>query len=215
MATTTINNRAGIQPIPTDRYVITSSDVVKYLQDQLTFGVAADFTRWVGVSPDLSYVRMRVVLAPSDIVADTGSKDYVDRVLAANAAGIMFKDTAINALKPFMYPDNVAEVRKNIEDVNRLYQLGVFDDRLNEIIAFSKLNYCREANVFRIFLRPERIIADMLADPSTGKIDGDMSILAVQGTASETIRWEVAVTRNKNAFANNQLMSVDAIFSRT
>lgn len=209
----TIINKAGIQPIPTLRYSITTSDVVKYLQNQLTFGVAADFTRWTGISPDLSYVRMRVVLAPSDIVADTGSKDYVDRILAANAAGIMFKSTAIDTLKPFMYPANVGEVKKNIDDLNRLYQLGVFDDRLDEIINYSKLNYCKEANVFRIFLRPERIIADMLADPSTGKIDGEMSIIAVQGTSSETIRWEVAVTKNHNTFANN-MMSVDSIFSR-
>lgn len=210
-----IINKAGVQPIPTDRYIITSSDVIKYLQDQLTFGVVADFTRWTGVSPDLSYVRMRVVLAPNDIVADNNSKDYVDRILAANAAGIQFKDTAINTLTPFMYPENIADVRKNVEDLKRLYQLGLFDERIDEIILQSKINYCREANVFRVFLRPERIIADMLSDPTTGKIDGDMSILAVYGTTSETIRWEVAVTKQRNTFADsNHMMSIDSIFNR-
>lgn len=210
----TVVNKAGIQPIPTDRYIITSSDVIKFLQDQLTFGIAADFTRWTGVSPDLSYVRMRVVLSPNDIVAANTSKDYVDRVLAENAAGIMFKDTVIDTLKPYAYPDNIMDIRRNPEDVQRLYQIGVFDNRLDEMIVHSKLNYCKEANVFRIYLRPERIIADMLADPSTGKIDGDMSILAVYGTSSETIRWDVAVTKNRNTFAGNSQMSIDAIFNR-
>lgn len=210
----TVVNKAGIQPIPTDRYIITTSDVIKFLQDQLTFGVAADFTRWTGVSPDLSYVRMRVVFSPNDIVADTSSKDYVDRVLAENAAGIMFKDTVINTLKPYMYPETTSDVRNNPEDLQRLYQIGVFDNRLDEILVHSKLNYCREANVFRLYLRPERIIADMLTDPNTGKIDGEMSILTVYGTSSETIRWEVAVTKNRNTFAGSNQMSVDAIFNR-
>lgn len=210
----TVINKAGIQPIPTDRYSITTSDVIKFLQDQLTFGIAADFTRWTGVSPDLSYVRMRVVFSPSDIVATTTSKDYVDRVLAENAAGIMFKDTVINTLKPYVYPDNTIDVRRNPEDLQRLYQIGVFDNRLDEIITHSKLNYCKDANVFRLYLRPERIIADMLADPSTGEIDGEMNILSVQGTSSETIRWEVAVTKHRNTFAGSNQMSIDAIFNR-
>jgi hypothetical protein len=210
-----VNNKAGIQPIPTDRYIITGSDIIKYLQDQLGFGVGHDFTRWTGVSPDLSYVRMRVIFAPKDIVADSGSAtDYVERKLAEFSAGLTFKDYVIDTLKPFMYPENINDVRNRPEDLQRLYTIGVFDDRLNEIIQHSKLNYCQEANVFRLYLRPERIIADMLKNPDTGAIDGNMSIVTVYGTSSETIRWDVAVTHGTQSFEGNGQMSIDAVFNQ-
>lgn len=207
-------NKAGIQPIPTDHYTITGSEVVKYLQDQLGFGVAFDFTRWTGAVPDLSYVRMRVVFNPKDIVVDSTAKDYVDRKLEEYAAGTKFDADTIEILKPFMYPENINELRNNPEDMQRLYMLGVLEDRFDEIVRNAKLNYCREANVFRLYLRPERIIEDMLRNPTTNKIDGSMSILGVRGTSSETIRWDVAVTRKPNAFIGNSELSVDAIFNR-
>jgi hypothetical protein len=207
-------NKAGIQPIPTDHYTITGSEVVKYLQDQLGFGVAFDFTRWTGAVPDLSYVRMRVVFNPKDIVVDSAAKDYVDRKLEEYAAGTKFDTDTIEILKPFMYPTNINELRNNPEDMQRLYMLGILEDRFDEIVRNTKLNYCREANVFRLYLRPERIIEDMLRNPTTNNIDGTMSILGVRGTSSETIRWDVAVTRKPNAFIGNSELSVDAIFNR-
>ena len=76
----TVVNKAGIQPITCDRYTITASQVVKYLQDQLGFNIGYDFTRWVGVSTNNSYVRMRVVFNPKDIIADSNSTDYVDKI---------------------------------------------------------------------------------------------------------------------------------------
>ena len=208
-------NKAGIQPIPTDRYIITGSEVTKYLQEQLACNVGYDFTRWTGVSPDCSYVRMRIIYNPKDIVAETStSRDYADRKLAEFSAGLMFKDTILEALKPFMYPENVADIRNRPDDLQRLYTIGVFDDRLNEIIQHSKLNYCQEANVFRLYLRPERIIADMLADPATDKIDGNMSITGVSGTTSDTIRWEVSVEKKNSEFVAGSDLSMDQIFYR-
>ena len=187
-----IVNKSGVQPVPCDRYVITSSMVLKYLQDQLGFSVGSDFTRWVGVTPEQSYVRMRVVINPKDIMADSNSKDYVDRILESKGAGIQFKDTVINTLKPYTF----------------------FGDRYEEISRFAKLSYSSQANLFRIYLRPERIIYDMLSDPATDKVDGTMSILAVQGTSSDTIRWEVAVERKGNNFAAKTDLSMDQIFYR-
>ncbi len=209
-----IVNKSGVQPVPCDRYVITSSMVLKYLQDQLGFSVGSDFTRWVGVTPEQSYVRMRVVINPKDIMADSNSKDYVDRILESKGAGIQFKDTVINTLKPYTYPDNVGLVQKSQEDIDRMYLIGIFGDRYEEISRFAKLSYSSQANLFRIYLRPERIIYDMLSDPATDKVDGTMSILAVQGTSSDTIRWEVAVERKGNNFAAKTDLSMDQIFYR-
>ena len=206
-------NKANIKPIPTERYVITSSDVIKYLQDQLGFTIACDFTRWTGVSEDHSYVRMRVAFNPDDITAKSTSTDYVERVLSESAAGIRFKDNVINTLRPFMYPKTVGDIANHPDDINRLFQIGLYNERLSEIMRYSKLKYSRESNMFLIYLRPERIIVDMLADPSTNKIDGEMSIIAVHGTTSETIRWEIAVTKNKNNFGTTDI-SMDALFNR-
>lgn len=205
-------NKANIKPVPEERYIITSSDVVKYLQDQLGFTIASDFTRWTGVSEDRSYVRMRVVFNPVDIIARNTSTDYVDRILSENAAGIRFKDSVIDTIRPFMYPSTVGDLANHPDDLNRLFQIGLYNERLSEIIKYSKLNYCRESNVFLLYLRPERIIVDMLADPSTNKIDGDLSIIAVHGTTSETIRWDVSVTKNKNSFGTTDI-SIDALFN--
>lgn len=209
---TAVTNKANIQPIPCDRYVITASQVVKYLQDQLGFNIGYDFTRWVGVATESSYVRMRVVFNPKDIIADTGSGDYVDRILASNGAGMQFKDTVIAALKPFMFPDNTAYAQKSQDEVDRMYLIGIFGDRWEEILRFSKLTYNPKANLFRLYLRPERIIYDMLADPANDEVDGNMSIIAVSGTTSDTIRWEVAVERKNTAFTAGTDLSMDQIF---
>ena len=210
----TVINKAGIQPVPTDHFIITGSDVIKYLQDQLGCSVAYDFTRWTGSVPALSYVRMRVVFQPKDIVIDSVSKDYVDRTLETYAAGTTFDGDKIEVLKPFMYPENMPELRNNVEIRNRCYMLGLTDERWDEIMRNSKLNYAREANVFRLYLRAERIIEDMLRDPGTDKIAGNMSIISVQGTTSETIRWDVAITRDASTFVGSSELSLDAIFNR-
>lgn len=210
----TVLNKAGIQPIPADRYNISTGEVVKYLQDQLGFNIAYDFTRWTGVTVDQSYVRMRVVFNPSDIIATATSKDYVDRILEENAAGIKFKSNVIDTLKPFMYPKTVQDVKNHPEDIQRMYSIGIFNERLDEIIRNSQLNYCREANLFRVYLRPERIITDMLSDPSTGEVDGELSILAVNGTTSDTIRWLVEVNHHRTTFSGDTKISIDAIFNR-
>lgn len=208
----TITNKAGIQPIPTDRYAISTSDVVKYLQDQLGVPVIYDFTRWIGAHTDSSYVRMRVCFNPDDIMAKVASTDYADRVLAENAAGINFKDHIMNTLKPFMYPDTIGDIRNRPQDLERLFELGLYEERLSEILNFAKLTYCKEANLFRLYLRPERIIVDMLSNPKTNKVNGELSILSVHGTTSETIRWEVAVTKSRTVSTSSSVLSLDAIF---
>ena len=211
---TSVTNKANIKPIPTDRYIITSSEVVKYLQDQLGFGTICDFTRWTGVSPDKSYVRMRAVFAPEDVLAKSHINDYADRMLAATASGMEFKSTVMDTLKPFMYPDTLGDIYNHPEDIQRLAEMGVFQERLIDLVSNAKLNYCNEVNVFRLYLRPERIIAEMLSDPSTNTIDGHMEIIGVYGTTSETIRWEVAITKNKSSFNETTNLNMDAIFDR-
>ena len=210
----TITNKANIQPIPTDRYVITSSDVVKYLQNQLGFTFICDFTRWTGVSPDKSYVRMRAVFQPDDVIAKTTASGYVDSILAATASDLKFKSTVMDTLKPFMYPSTIGDIWNHPEDLKRLAEMGLVQERLMDLVANAKLSYYNGVNLFRLYHRPERIIADMLADPASNEVKGHMEIIGVYGTTSETIRWEVAVTNTKNSFNELSDINLDAIFDR-
>jgi hypothetical protein len=207
-------NKAGINRIPKDLYTITSADVMNYLQNTiLGFNVAYDFTRWTGVTPEHSYVRMRCVLTPKDIVASSTSNDYVDRILNENAAGITYDKDVIDSLTPFMYPKSISNIYNHKDDLERLAKYGVYGERLTELIRFSRINFSEQTGLFCICLRPERIIADMLADPSTNTIDGKMEIVGVHGTTSETIRWDVEVSRTNNIM-NTSEISIDTIFTK-
>ena len=203
-------NKANIMPIPTAGYKITSSDVVSYLESQvLGFKFACDFTRWTGIGPEYSYVRMRCVFNPKDLLAQTEPNNYADKVLFENAAGLKFKDTVISALKPFMYPNNMANIVNEPESLVHLRKHGVFDERLRELIHYSKFTYDEPTKTFLVYLRPERIIAEMLSDPDTNKVPGTLRITAVDGTTSDTIRWMVVVSE-ENFFGND--IPIDAIY---
>lgn len=213
MAINNVINKAGIQPIPTDTYSITGGDVVKYLQNQLGFAPAGyDFTRWTGPDAKYGYVRMRVVFYATDLIAKKTNKDYIDRMLEANASGIAFKSTVINTLKPFMFPDSIKDVFAHPEDLEKMARRGIYGERLEEIIQNQSLNLCAETDLFRVYLRPERIIEDMLRDPTTNEIDGNFTILAIHGTTTETIRWEVLINKGRNAFIGDSNISLNALF---
>lgn len=207
------NVKSGIAPIPVETYVISGNDVADYLQKTLGFGVAYDFTRWTGVTPEFSYVRMRAIFKPDDlIISNKDAGSYVDKVLADNAAGIVFKEDVINELKPFMYPATIGNVVRDPEVSARLAQRGVYGDNLRDLIINSQLNYSKDANVFKVCLMPEHIISDMLSNPITGKPDGELAIIGVEGSSAETIRWKVEVSKVNN-FTPNADISIDQIFA--
>lgn len=203
--------KSGIEPLPILTYKIGTGDITTYLRNQLGFDVAVDYRRWTGITANHSYVRMRVVILPKDICVTSKSKDFVDRTLSEYSAGMTFKDDVIDTLKPFMYPKNINDLRNYPEVMQHLYEYGVYGDRLNEIIEFSKLNYSKDANLFRVYLRPERIIAQMLEDPSTNEINGNMVITRVLGDTPETFQWEVQVTEDRGISTTG--ISIDKIFS--
>ena len=201
--------KAGIDPLPIETYKFGTADVTTYLQNQLGFPIGVDYCRWTGITANHSYVRMRVVILPKDIIVPQSNDTFVDRILNENSAGIEFKDTVINTLKPYMYPSNINALRDRPDVLQHLYEYGVYGNRLDEIIKFSKLDYSREAGYFRVYLRPERIIADMLTDPDTNKLDANMAITRVFGDTPETFQWEVQVTSNTGLVGD---ISIDRIF---
>ena len=205
-----ITNEANIKPIPVDLYNISAAEVVNHLQDKLGFALKGyDFTRWMGADVENSYVRFRAVFDYNDIVAKSTDSSYVARVLEQNAASIKFKDSVIKTLKPFMYPKNISD---DPDTLNRLRCLGIFEDRLRDLITNSQLRYNQEANVFIICLGPEYILRKMLSDPVTGEVPGKFEIISVLGTSTETIRWKIIVTENVQTTRNTDF-SLDALFN--
>lgn len=207
-------NKAGIERVPVDRYSISGAMIKTFLENQLGFRIGCDFTRWTGVTAIHSYVKMRVVMNAKDLCADTTlSQDFAIRTLQENAVGIPFKDNVKKILEKYMYPANMETMQLSPEDVNEMYKYGLVAERLLEIAKLGKLTYVPQAKMFRVYLRPERIIADMLADMETNKIDGNMAITGVFGTESDTIRWEVEISKGGMANTETGILSIDKIFN--
>jgi hypothetical protein len=207
-------NKAGIERIAVDRYVISSAMVKSYLEDQLGFNIGCDFTRWTGVTANHSYVRMRVVIGAKDLLADsTLSQNFAIRTLQENAVGMQFKDTTMAVLEKYMYPKNMETMAVSQENLAEMYKYGLYGDRLAEVAKLSKLTLAPQANMFRLYLRPELIIRDMLSDVETNKIDGTMEITGVFGMDSDTIRWEVEISKGGMTNTETGVLSIDKIFN--
>lgn len=214
MSTINENNKAKIERQKVDRYVISSNQVTSYLQNQLGFPIGADYTRWTGVTANHSYVRMRVGIANKDIVAQQATPtNFVGRVLQENVAGVTFKDVVRDVLKPFMYPENFGPILSDPVKLNEMGIYGLGGNRLDEVIRFSQLAYVQEQKMWRVYLRPEKIIEDMLSDATTGKIDGSFAITGVFGTESDSIRWEVEITKGGTSNTELGVISLDKLFS--
>lgn len=203
--------KSGIESLSIESYKIGTADITNYLRNQLGFDIGVDYRRWTGITPNHSYVRMRVVMLPKDILVQTNTTDFIGRTLSENHADLHFKDIVCNILKPYMYPPNIGDIRNHPAVMQHLYEYGVFGERFEEIVEFSKLNFSKEAGFVRVYLRPERIIADMLSDPTTNEVPGDMAILRVIGDTPETFQWEVQVTNGSGLSTNG--ISIDKIFS--
>ena len=210
-----MSNKANIERQKVDRYIISSNQVTSYLQRQLGFPIIADYTRWTGVTANHSYVRMRVGMANKDIVAAQAQPtSYVERVLQENVADTEFKSNVKNVLTPFMYPESLAAILQDADKVNDMYKYGIHYDHLEEIAKYTRLAYVQDQKMWRVYLRPEKIITDMLSEEDTGKVNGTLAITGVFGTDSNTIRWEVEITRD-NMSSNTELgiVNLDKLFA--
>ena len=202
-------NKGQIERRLVDHYTITSGQVTKYLHDQLGFQIATDYTRWTGVHPIFSYVRLRCVIRAQDIEATSAqARNWAERVLSENAAGTQFQDNVIKVLEPFMYPTSAMGF--NLDDsrvVEKLYQYGIYGDKLTELVNLSKLRKIPEKGVYILQLRADEIIKDMLKDATSGKfilkdedgkpVEGNFAIIGVHGTETNTISWDCTISRDK------------------
>lgn len=218
-----METKAHLKKLPVDHYMISASEVVEHLQNQLGFPIDCDFQLLDNRGPfekplatHKCYVLMRVVIRPEDIRVNDQITGYVDQVLHDTSAGISFKDTVINVLKPFMFPEKIADVRNNPQKLAEFAEMGLVGEPLEKLMRRPNIFYDRVNNRFGVYLRPEKIIADMCANPDTNKVDGTVSFGFVSDAAGNAaaISWGVNVYHsNIVGAASVGGVTIDAVFN--
>ena len=213
-----MSNKANISPIGNLFYYISAGDIMKHLEDHvLGFRVDADFTRWTGYTPAHSYVRMRVIIQAKDIIVSTPEEeqDYATRLLHMNQVNYTLDKDVVASLKPFMYPEDLNYNKIAPENARHLTEYGVVGPKIDEIIKFSRPSLVTDTTTgkqyYRVYLRPEKIIYDMLSDPTTGKLEGEAYIRRVIGESSAEFKWLVEQVVNSGNIISSDL-SIDQIF---
>lgn len=211
--------KANLKELPIKHYNVSSSDVVEYLQNLLGFRIDCDFKVWDNrsewekpMATNKCFVIMRAVFRPEDITFTAQSHEYVDRILGETMSGIKFKDTVINTLEPFMFPKNMAMIRNYPEKLRVMAEQGIYGANLEELIKHPRLFLDKENNMFGLYLRPEKIIYDMISEADTNKPAGAMSFGYVSDSNKNaaSIAWGVNVYENMSARMSG--VNIDAVF---
>lgn len=215
--------KANLKTIPVEHHIVSSSDVVEYLQNQLGIAFDCDFqlldnrADWEKpMTTHKCYVMMRVVFRPEDICVSDASGDYVDHVLRETGAGRRFKDNVINVIKPFMFPENMPQARQDPVKLQQFAEMGLYGEALEKLMRRPGLFYDQVNDRFGVYLRPERIIGDMCADPDTNKIDGTFAFGYVSNSANNAaaITWGVNVYHGNSVLGkSNNGITIDAVFN--
>jgi len=213
-------NKGNVKPSG-ETYDFSTGDIVHYLENEvLGFRIKPDFMRWDGYNGN-SYVRMRVVIQAKDLIVDRNdaSVDYATRFLMENKKGYSLDKGSLASLEPFMYPKDFTYDQITSESLTHLNLLGVSGERLEELIKYSKLTLVGDPKsgnqYFIVYLRPERIIFDMLRDVKTNKLEGHYQIRYVAKIGQEPntdLIWFVT----NNLRANNEFgidLSMDKLFA--
>ena len=210
-----VKNNANLVPRQKAEFAVSSSDIIRYLEGKLRFKFAAyDFMIWNSAVQGLGYVRMRVVMRPEDVVHIPNTTSFVDKFLAANAVGLEYRDDVMDVLPPFMYPNTIGNLWNDPASLQRLEQQGIYGERLMELVNHHKPVYDKNTNTIGLYIRPEKIISDMLADPDTGRIDGNMVIGRVDGDRSaptNTVTWHVTISKENSTTTTG--IQIDRIFN--
>jgi hypothetical protein len=215
--------KANLKQIPVEHYVVSSSEVTEHLQNQLGFPIDADFKLLDNRGPfekpmatEKCYVVMRVVIRPDDIRVKGKSEGYVDQVLKETAAGMMYKDDILEILKPFMFPENMAQVDRMPEKLQQLAEQGIAGSRLDELKRRPRLFYDQVNQRFGLYLRPECIIKDIVArhyGDENGVFKGVMGFgyLSGDNQNAAAITWGVNIYENMSNTPSG--VTIDAVFA--
>ncbi len=178
------------------------ANINSHLDNLLGFHVDATWEKWIGVNENYVYVSMGIVIDARNIQVQQPQNGFVDRILAENSAGLQIDDNVLKVLKPFMYTKEEIYTSDQ-QALHRQMLYGITGERRMMLDKFSTLQYWPEKNLYLVYLRPERIIKDMVSNPETNDVDGQMSIIHVSGKTPETLIWNVVVGPKDSIFMTN------------
>lgn len=206
----------GIDSIPVRLFKISEAEITRYLTNNvLHFPVLASYDRYDGI-PGMPYVIMKVAIPAKYAIErrEVGNSVFADMV-RKDGANTCIKKSLFTDIKPFRFPKYVTDgsILSMPEERDLMIRRGVAGDDLINLIKFSKPCVSRDNmnDYVCIYLRPERIIAQMLSDKFTGKAFGDIIIEGIQGgcrhqdtNTTDPIVWDVVLDcrRDPNAIGN-------------
>lgn len=212
--------KGNLTEIPVKHYIITATDIARYLGDQLGVRFDCDFTLLDNRGPwekplnfQKCYVLMRAIFATEDICVPTDTTNYADRFLSENSANMQFRKEFIETLRPFMFPENMAQVRLMPAEQARLAEMGLKGRDLEDLMRRPGLFYDTINKKWGVYLRPERIIADMAKDPATNTVRGVLSHVYLDGNPQqpESIKWGINIY-NGSTSVTSYGVTVDDVF---
>ena len=93
----------------------------------------------------------------------------------------------------------------------KLWERGIESEKLDAIIQFSQIRRVKKYNMYICYLRPEKIIEQMLEDPTTNKIDGSFGIpySNMYGTNEQDFIWYPVISHDGEV---NEPVSLDVLY---
>lgn len=166
---------------------IKSDEIIEYLQNKLGFQIYSDFVVWDGLrGRSNDFVLMRFVI-PGEHIVEHGD--------ISNLEGMRIKADKYDLIKPYMVDRSMLEdFIHNPENMTTLFIYGIYGDRLNDLIRYSRLQYNKVNNSFYMYLKPYEIIFDIL---SLSRQDDCMIIKKLSHRNSEGFTITVSVEHKK------------------
>lgn len=190
---------------------ISANDVYNHLQNTvLGIPIKMGFLTWHGPAASC-YVVSKVCIPASEIASTAKPTDFVSKVLADYNANTCLRKDIVDLIKPFMFPnaEELGIIMRDVNAVKNLANIGIAGNNLQELMMFRDFRYSPQTGYYVIYLDTEKIIRDMVKDPTSDKINGSLRIASVVGEKDEQIRWEIYITETKNGFGGgNGIMDV-------
>ena len=197
---------------------ISAQEVANHLANKLGFPIMCDFKKFGGTSPLESYVRMRVGMKDADCLMPADTNDVISKLLRNYGKSIPLKESVLNVLKPYMYPQDPQVLKQMILNVppQRLVEIGLCGDNLKDIIKHAIPFHDTVHSYVGLYLRPEVILREMCIDPADDN-PGTFQIDITDGNNERGIRWQVSIqkkaTNVNNVITPDMTVTLDTIFN--
>lgn len=206
--------KGGAKPTHWEQFNVSADQLANYLaKDVLGIPVRADFVTCHGTAGGC-FVIMNISIENDDLTSAPQPGNYVDNFLSKNSAGILFKQDVIKAIEPFMFPEDYTKIVTDPIKMKALADIGICGAAFEQIRRFCRFRKSEAYNAWVISLNTENLIRDFFADPTTGKVEGDLKITAVTGERAPGIQWEIFINRDSTKTIDTTV-SVDTIFQAT